>query len=205
MFADQPTSPFAEAIRTLRTGVVLSNRDDSHGLVLVTSSVCGEGTTTVAVNLALALGQLDKVLLIDADLRRASAAGMLGLPTDTPGLSNLVAGTAEESACIHRIDGLRIEILPAGAAPPDPLELLSSRQFPQTLERLRERYAWIVIDSSAVQAVSDTLMLSRASDAVVLVIRASETPLPLVQTTVKRLRQVGAPLIGAVLNGDDNG
>jgi succinoglycan biosynthesis transport protein ExoP len=173
--------------------------------VLLTSSVPGEGKTTIAVNLAMALGHLDKVLLIDADMRRASVGGKFGLPTDAPGLSNLVAGTAEEDACIHRVEGVNIDILPAGLLPPNPLELLSSRRFVHILERLRERYDRVVIDSAPAQAVSDSLILSKACDAVVFVIHADETPLPLVQIAVKRLRQVGAPLIGAVLNQYDGG
>jgi succinoglycan biosynthesis transport protein ExoP len=205
MFTDQPKSEFAEAIRTLRTGVVLSSVDEPHRVVLLTSSVPGEGKTTIAVNLAMALGHLDKVLLIDADMRRASVGSKFGLPTDAPGLSNLVAGTAEEDACIHRVEGVNIDILPAGLLPPNPLELLSSRRFVHILERLRERYDRLVIDSAPAQAVSDSLILSKACDAVVFVIHADETPLPLVQIAVKRLRQVGAPLIGAVLNQYDGG
>jgi len=203
MFVDQPKSEFAEAIRTVRTGVVLSNVDDPHRVVLVTSSIPGEGKTTVAINLAMALGHLDRVLLIDADMRRASVGNKFGLSNDTPGLSNLVAGTADEDACIHRIDGVSIDILPAGLIPPNPLELLSSRRFAQTLERLRERYDRIVIDSAPAQAVSDALILSKVCGAVVFVIRCDETPLPLINMAVKRLRQVGAPLIGAVLNQYD--
>jgi polysaccharide biosynthesis transport protein len=202
LFADAPASGFAEAIRTLRTRILLSSPDASCGLVLVTSSVQGEGKTTVAINLALALGRLGKVLLIDADMRQASVARRLGLPADALGLTDLVAGDADESACIHRIAGAAIEILPAGAVPPDPLEILSSPQCAQALDRLRGRYAQIVVDSAPAQAVSDALLLSRASTAVVLVIRANETPLPLIRATVRHLRQVDAPLIGAVLNAD---
>ncbi len=205
MFTDQPGSQFAEAIRTLRTRVLLSSPDDSTGVVLLTSSTRGEGKTTVAVNLALALSQVDKVLLIDADIRRPSPEGLLAFRADTPGLSNLLAGTAEEGQCIHRVDGANIDILPAGTVPPDPLQLLSSRQFAQTLNRLRARYARIVIDSAPTQTVSDALMLSRACDAVVLVIRAEATPIPLIQTTLERLRQVGAPVVGGVLNEYENG
>ncbi len=200
LFAHQPTSPFAEAIRTLRTRVLLSRGDHPHGVVLVTSSRRGEGKTTVATNLALALGQLSEVLLIDADMRHAPAASRLGLSSDTPGLSELVEGTADESACIQRIPGANIELLPTGAVPPDPLQMISSGKFAQTLDRLRERYAWIVIDSPAAQAVSDAVMLSRASDAVVWVIRANQTPRPQIQAAIEPLRQVGAPLIGVVLN-----
>ncbi len=205
MFTDQPKSEFAEAIRTVRTGVVLSNVDAPHRTVLVTSSIPGEGKTTVAINLAMAMGQLDRVLLIDADMRRASVGAKFGLGLDAPGLSNLVAGTAQEADCIHRIEGVGIDILPAGLAPPNPLELLSSRRFAQTLEGLRGHYDRVVIDSAPAQAVSDALILSKSCDAVVFVVAADETPLPMIQTAVKRLRQVGAPLIGAVLNRYDSG
>jgi succinoglycan biosynthesis transport protein ExoP len=200
LFANQPASPFAEAIRTLRTRVLLSRGDPPHGVVLVTSSSRGEGKTTVATNLALALGQLGEVLLIDADMRHVPAVTSLGLSCDAKGLSELFEGTADESACIHPVRGANIDMLPTGAVPPDPLQIISSGKFAQTLDRLRKRYAWVVIDSPAAPAVSDAVMLSRASDAVVLVIRANQTPRPQIQAAVKPLRQVGAPLIGVVLN-----
>jgi capsular exopolysaccharide synthesis family protein len=203
-FMDQPKSEFAEAIRTVRTGVVLSSIDAPHRVILVTSSVPGEGKTTLAVNLATALGHLDKVLLIDGDMRRSSVGSKFGLPADAPGLSSLVAGTADEATCIHRLEDVGIDLMPAGVAPPNPLELLSSRRFAETLEGLRGRYDRIVLDSAPAQAVSDSLILSKLCDAVVFVVRSDETPLPLVQMAVKRLRQVGAPLIGAVLNRYDS-
>ena len=123
-FVDQPKSEFAEAIRTVRTGVVLSSIDAPHRVVLVTSSVPGEGKTTVAINLAMALGHLDKVLLIDADMRRASVGSKFGLPADAPGLSNLVAGTADEASLYsspggieHRHHASRLDTTqPAGTA-----------------------------------------------------------------------------------------
>ena len=205
LFANQPASPFAEAVRTLRTRVLLSRGDHPQGVVLVTSSSRGEGKTTVATNLALALGQLGEVLLIDADMRHASAASRLGLSSDAPGLSELVEGTADESACIHRVPGADIDMLPTGAVPPDSLQIMSSEKFAQTLDRLRKRYAWMVIDSPATQAGSDAVMLSRASDAVLVVIRANQTPRPQIQAAIKALRQVGAPLIGAVLNACPSG
>jgi polysaccharide biosynthesis transport protein len=201
LFADLPTAPFAEAIRTLRTHVLLSGAGDAPGLVLVTSAGRGEGKTTVAMGLALAFGKLGKALLIDADLRHATAAASLGVPTAAPGLADLVAGTADEGACIQSVAGANIEVLPPGAALADPLEIFSSPRFAETLHRLRQSYSHIVIESAAADATSDALMLSTVSDAVVLVIRADATALPQAQTAVKHLRRVGAPLIGAALNG----
>jgi uncharacterized protein involved in exopolysaccharide biosynthesis len=117
-FLQDNKSLFAEAVRTIRTGVMLSALDEPHKVVLVASSVPGEGKTTVAMNLALALGHLDqKVLLIDTDMRKPSVGKLCGLPTQTPGLSNLVAGSAGEQECIHKTkEGL--DILPSGIIPP---------------------------------------------------------------------------------------
>lgn len=203
VFADDSKSTFAEAIRTIRTGVVLSGLDNPHKIVVVTSTIPGEGKTTVSMNLALALGQLEKVLLIDADMRRASIAQQLGFTRDTPGLSNLVAGTAKASECIHLVEGANIHVLPAGIIPPNPLELLSSHRFSELLDKLSEAYDRIVIDTAPTQAVSDALVLSTQASAVVYVVKADSTPYPLAQTGVKRLRQVNAPLVGAILNQVD--
>jgi capsular exopolysaccharide synthesis family protein len=204
VFVDSPKSDFAEAIRTVRTGVVLAGLDNPHRVVLVTSTVPGEGKTTVATNLAMALGQLEKVLLVDADMRRASVGTKFGLAGDAPGLSNLVAGTAQAEECIHAIADAGIDIMPAGVIPPNPLELLSSHRFAETIERLGQRYGRIVIDSAPAQAVSDALVLSKLCNAVVFVVKTDDTPAPVAELAVRRLRQVDAPLIGAVLNRFDS-
>jgi capsular exopolysaccharide synthesis family protein len=204
VFVENPKSDFAEAIRTLRTGVVLAGLDDPHRVVLVTSSVPGEGKTTVATNLAIALGQLEEVLLVDADMRRASVGTKFGLAGDAPGLSNLVAGTAQVEECIHSIDEAGIDIMPAGVIPPNPLELLSSLRFGETIQRLGERYGRIVIDSAPAQAVSDALVLSKLCNAVVFVVKADDTPVPVAELAARRLGQVDAHLVGAVLNRFDS-
>jgi capsular exopolysaccharide synthesis family protein len=203
VFSENPKSEFAEAIRTIRTGVVLSGLDDPHRMVLVTSSVPGEGKTTLAINLAVALGQLERVLLIDADLRRSSIGAKLGLPGDATGLSNLVAGTATLDESIHVVEGSGLNVLPAGQAPPNPLELLSSTRFARTLTDLEGRYDRIVIDSAPAQAVSDALVLSRLCQGVLFVIKADETPRQLVQLAIRMLQRVEAHLVGAVLNQFD--
>lgn len=198
-FLQDNRSAFAEAVRTIRTGVMLSALDEPHKIVLVTSSVQGEGKTTVALNLALALAHLEpKVLLIDADMRKPNVGKNFDLPAEAPGLSDLVAGTAPEQACIHQADGL--DVLPSGIIPPNPLELLSSRRFAELLRRLGERYSRIVIDSAPVNEVSDALILSTKASAVVLVAKADATPYQVVHSAQKRLRVANAPLIGVVLN-----
>ena len=204
VFIERPKSEFAEAIRTVRTGVVLSGLDNPHRVVLVTSSVPGEGKTTVAGNLAVALGQLERVLLVDADLRRSSIGSKLGLAPDAPGLSNLVAGTADIDECLHEVEGAEgLSVLPAGLAPPNPLELLSSARFARTIGELEQRFDRIVLDSAPAQAVSDALVLSRLCNAVVFVVKADATPRQLAELAIRRLQRVEAPLIGVVLNQFD--
>lgn len=198
MFSRGKDSRFSESIRTIRTGVVLSGVDHPHQVMVVTSSVPGEGKTTVSANLAFALGQMEKVLLIDADLRRPTLARNFEFPVGTPGLANLIAGTARLEECIRSVDG--IDVIGAGAVPPNPLELLSSPAFGRVMDELKARYERIVIDSPPTQAVSDAIVLSTFAHTLLYVVRAASTPIPLVQKGVGQLLQNNAPVNGIVLN-----
>jgi capsular exopolysaccharide synthesis family protein len=197
---DPAHTAFAEAVLTIRTGLVLSSLDNPHTIILVTSSVPGEGKTTVAINLAVAMAKMEKVLLIGADLRRPSLNKPLGLDDDEPGLTDVVAGTADFQSCIHHFENAGIDVLPCGQLPPDPLELISSERFGKMIEILGKHYDRIVIDSPPVQAVSDALVLSKYAKTVVYVVAADSTHEKMVQNGVKRLQQHGAPIAGIVLN-----
>ena len=101
---DNPKSVFAESIRTVRTGIVLSGLDDPAGVIVVTSTLPGEGKSTLALNLAVAMGQMENTLVIGADLRRPSLARKCDLPPNHPGLSHFVSGTADLDECIEKVD-----------------------------------------------------------------------------------------------------
>lgn len=199
-FEEEPKGGFAEAVRTIRTGVMLSGLDNPHKVIVVTSSVPGEGKSTVAMNLALALSHMERVLLIDADMRRPTLAGHLDLPGDTPGLSAIVVGTSQGRDCVHPAGGGQLHIMPSGVVPPNPLELISSQRFAAVVAKCSEVYDRIVIDSAPTLAVSDALMLSRLASAVVYVVKADVTPYNVAQQGISRLKQVDAPLLGVVLN-----
>lgn len=203
IFSNDSKSTFSESIRTIRTGVVLSGLDSPHKILVVTSSVPGEGKTTVSSNLAEAFGQMGRTLLIDADMRRPSVANNFGIPFSAPGLSNLVAGTSDQSACVHPIDELGIDVIPAGVIPPNPLELLSSKKFASVLAGLEKDYDRIIIDTAPAEVVSDALVLSTFANAVIYVVRADSTPINVVKSGVSRLRSVNAPITGIVLNQVD--
>ena len=199
-FIEDPQSAFSEGVRTIRTVVLLSNVDSPLRILLVTSSLPGEGKTTIATNLAFALGQMEKVLLIDADMRRPLVAEAIGLDAAVPGLSQLAARTAEVSECVHEISGTNVYVMPAGIVPPNPLELLSSKRFSQALDTLANSFDHIVIDCAPALAVSDAQVVATHASAVIYVIEADGTPYQAAREGVKRMRQSAAPIIGVVLN-----
>lgn len=202
MFKSDNDRSFTESIRTIRTGVVLSGLDNPHKVLVVTSSIPGEGKSSVAANLASAMAQMERVLLIDADMRRPTVAKNFAFPVGTPGLANLVAGTARLEDCIQSMDD-NFDIIPAGTVPPNPLELLSSQRFAKVLEVLESRYDRIVIDSPPTQAVSDALVLSTHANAVIYVIKSESTAIPLAKRGIGQLLQNNAPVTGVVLNQVD--
>lgn len=200
LFLDDKQKSYAEAMRTVRTSVVLSGIDKPHKTVLLTSSVPSEGKSTSAINLAVALGQMERVLLIDADMRKPTIAKVLNLPPNTPGLSNLVANTADKEDCILHMEDANIDVLTAGLIPPNPSELLSSQKFADLLHKFAEEYDRVIIDSPPTLLVSDALLISKVVDAVVYVIRSDVTSHNTARTGVYRLAAVKAPVIGVVLN-----
>jgi capsular exopolysaccharide synthesis family protein len=202
-FIDNAKSNYSESIRTIRTGVMLSGLDNPHKIILVTSSVPSEGKSSLSCNLAMAVGHMEKVLLIDADMRRPTIGRTFGFNPTTPGLSNLVAGTESLEQCIHTLEGTGIDVMTSGIVPPNPLELLSSKKFEEILMSLAEQYDRVIIDSAPTQAVSDSMMLSRYASAVIYVVKSDETPYHVAEQGIKRMHEVKAPLLGVVLNKVD--
>jgi capsular exopolysaccharide synthesis family protein len=200
LFLDDKHKNYAEAMRTVRTSVVLSGIDKPHKTIMMTSSVPSEGKSTSAINLAVALGQMERVLLIDADMRKPTIAKVLNLPPNSPGLSNLVAGTATQEDCILQMEDANIDVLTSGLIPPNPSELLSSHKFAELLRKFAQEYDRVIIDSPPTLLVSDALVMSKVVDAVVYVIRSDITTHQTVRTGVNRLLAVKAPIIGVILN-----
>jgi capsular exopolysaccharide synthesis family protein len=202
-FGAKDDAGFSESIRTIRTSIVLSSLENPFKVIVVTSSVPDEGKSTIALNIAEAMGQMEKVLLIDADMRKPTIARVLGLPSSTVGLSNVIVGKAKADACIHKVPGMEVDILLSGAIPNNPLELLGSARFGELLEQLKDRYDRIIIDSAPVHIVSDAKILSSHADALIYVIKSDSTPFNIVSRGIKTLRSINAPITGAVLNQVD--
>lgn len=204
VFLGQPDSVFAESIRGLRTSVLLSAIDEPHRVVIVTSTVPGEGKTTVAINLAQALGQLKRVLLVDADMRRPSIGKNLGGDVlNSNGLVEFLAGEAPLQECIQPTANPNVSVLPAGKRLNSPLELISSQRFADTINLLKESFDVVLIDCPPIKPVSDSLVISRYANAVLYVVKADGAPHQLIGAAIGSLRDVGAPLLGVVLNQMD--
>lgn len=203
MFTESNHNAFSEAIRTIRSSVLLSGLHSKHKVVLMTSSVPEEGKTTLALNLAFAFSQVKKTVLVEADMRRPRFSRILEQDRHHPGLSEMVAEGLALSECVFQAPGSTLHVVQAGRTPPNPLELISSRAMELAIERLREEYEIVVIDSPPVQLVSDAVMLSQLATAVLFVVRAERTPYPVARHALNRLNRAGAPILGVVLNQID--
>jgi len=198
------TSALAESFRALRTSMLLSMALRPPQTVLVTSSNAGEGKTTIAVNLALALAQQQgEVLLIDCDLRKPGVARALSLHNEI-GLSTVLTGRDTLEASLQTFNGLpNLWALTTGPLPPNPAELLSSERMGEILRELQQRFRHIVIDSPPLLMVTDATILSSSADGVILVVEAGLTPRKAVVRACRVLHGAGAKILGVALNKVD--
>ena len=167
-------------------------------VVLLTSSNASEGKSAIAMNLAFAMAKTERVLLINADMRKAQI--YVGLPERAPGLSHLIAGAAQMRDCVHSILGKELFVIPSGVLPPNPHELLSSKRFQRVVEMLERRFDTIIIDAPALGEVSDTLVVARHCSDVLFVVQAGLTKLEPAAIELARLQGEGIPPVRVVLN-----
>jgi polysaccharide biosynthesis transport protein len=198
--AAYPTSPAAEAFRSLRTSVKFLGVDREVRVLQVTSPSPGEGKTVIASNLATVFAQAgDRVVLVGGDLRRPRAEDLLGVPL-TPGLTGVLIGEVALPQAIRVVDGLpNLSVLPAGLPPPNPSELLSGERARRLIDVLAQTYDLVIIDCPPVLPVTDALVLARMADTTLLATSANRTSRRALDRTVEMLDQVGAPLVGTVL------
>lgn len=201
----KPNSSFSEAVRMLRTSLLLSNVDHPPRILLLTSALPGEGKTTVALTLAkLAAASGEKVIVIDADLRRPRVHGALGLENNK-GLVELLAGHATFDQVLQNSekDGKGFSFIPAGKSTPHATELIRSQQMRRFVRALANSYSLVIIDSPPVLPVADAKVLATLVDKVVYIVRWRDTRREIVAQAVKQLREVNADFAGIVLNQVD--
>lgn len=199
-YFDAGLHQLTEAVRTIRTSYLLAHVNQGQHVVMLTSCIPGEGKTLSSINLALSLAQMEKTLLIDCDLRKPAVAHRFGISGAQPGITNLLTGTHSLADCIYHDQQSGLDILTAGVYTSNPLELLSSSKFSHWLTQLRTQYQQIVIDTPPCLAVSDSFMLAKYVDSVILVIDAHHTRTPMVRDVVGKLTHQASRIDGVILN-----
>jgi len=199
-----PQAPAAERYRLLRTRIKRAENGRSLRALVVTSPSKGDGKSLTAANLALTMAQEfhQRVLLIDADLRRPSVARMFGL-SDGPGLSEILMGAADLEAALVHLPDQRLTVLPAGTPAVQPAELLGSASMRRLLDGLRTRFDRILIDMPPVAPLADVHVIAPMADGVLMVVRAVITPKRAIERALSGLDM--SKVLGLVLNGAGEG
>jgi capsular exopolysaccharide synthesis family protein len=197
---DLPRSPNAEAFRVLATNIRFTSLDKPIHTLLVTSAHPLDGKTFVASNLAAAISQTEKkVVVVDADLRLPHLHQFMKVEQNQGLTGSLLTNTVEENLQVSRAN--RLSVLTSGEIPPNPTEVLASRSMRKILDKLTELVEFVVIDSPPVLLAADASTLATQVDGVLLVVRVGKTTNRAIQETLKNLRQVQANVVGVVLNG----
>jgi exopolysaccharide transport family protein len=201
---DRPLSSFAEAVRGLQMGITLSNVDKAPKVIVLTSAVPGEGKTTTALSLARHIAQTgQKVVIVDADLRRPNIRNIVGNVEVTHDLIDVLRGTAMlDQALVPDPKGPAF-ILPVMSHVKNAPDLVESNAMAKTIAHLRTAFDYVIIDSAPILPVNDTKILARLADAVVFIVRWEQTPRNAAFDAVKALREVHAPIAGVVLTRAD--
>lgn len=195
-----PNSVQAEQFRRIRSSLRFASASHDFTCVAVTSSISGEGKSTVSTNLALTLAETGaRVLLVDADLRRPTIATLLGLEP-TVGLTTILVDKVAVDDVVHRWGRTSLDVLAAGEVPPNPAELLASTRMKDLLAALSEKYDFIIVDTAPVLSVADATVIAQQADATILVVDARSVRRAQVSQSIKSLELAGAYVSGVVLN-----
>jgi capsular exopolysaccharide synthesis family protein len=204
LLTDQSAGATAENVRIIRTSVLLSSPKELPSCVLITSPGESEGKTTLSVNLAMALAQLEhtRVILIDADFRKPAHGYIHGIQhegSQTKGLSSFLAGRAELEEIIHRTAIANLSVIPRGKRPSNPSELFHSKKMGFLLNRCRQEGYHVILDAPPVLPVTDPVILATQVDGVLLVASVGQTTREACRLAIERLTAAGGKVLGIVL------
>ena len=202
----QQSAPFqfVEAYKSLRTNLEFLSATSNCKTILITSSVPEEGKSNVAINLAITLAASNKrVVLVDCDMRKSAISRYLRIPRNHAGLTSVITArdVSKLPDALLRLKDSGITVLPVGAIPPNPAELLSTPIVERIFTALQQTYDYVIVDTPPVSVVTDAAVLSRVSDGVLLVVRPGVTTIQGAQLSKKNLEAVDAHILGVVMNG----
>ncbi len=193
-----------EAYKTIRTNLILNLDDKACHLITITSSVAGEGKSTSSINLAIAIAQFDKkVLMIDGDLRKRRASRYLKY-SSTVGLTDVVRGESTFADAVIKTKYPNLDFLSSGAHVNNPAEILASRSMNLLLDEINQKYDFIIIDTPPVNVVSDALPIIKKSDGVILVARELIISTKEFNKLITSLQMIEANILGVIYIGTDS-
>ncbi len=200
-----PKSIFSEAIKTIRTNLAFSNIDKEMKVILFTSPQSGDGKSFIAANLAVAYAQEDKkVLVVDCDLRKGRQHEIFDVMNLTSGgYSNLILNYKADlklNKYIIHTNNKKIDLLPTGPTPPNPVELLASENNKKLMEQIRKQYDIILLDCPPVLGLSDAMIMTKYSDANIIVVSSKKTKVENLDKAKKVFAQANAKITGVVIN-----
>lgn len=191
---------FTEAYKSLRTNVLFSLAKEGCRKIMITSPLAGEGKSTVSSQLAASFAEMGaSVLLIDCDLRRGKSHRLFEIKR-SPGLANVLAGFSDVNTAVSKTQIENLFVLPAGAVPPNPAELLASPRMQALVSEFEKSFDYIILDTSPVNVVSDALPLVKLADGVLVVARQNYTDQDDLTRAIENLEFVEAKILGIVLN-----
>lgn len=203
-FIKQPMSLASEAYRTIRTGILLSQAGEPPKTIMFTSAQSSEGKTTLASNIAASLASSGaQVAIVDCDLRRPSITKVFNSTTSDLGLSEILTGQCELNDAVQRNKLPNMHLIPCGKIPPNPAELLGSKEMKELIQDLERTFDYVIVDTPPVLPVTDAVLLSKLVDGVMFVVRGELTPKKVAQDAKNKLLSVGARVLGTVLNNVD--
>ena len=200
-----PKSIFSEAIKTIRTNLAFSMIDKEMKTILLTSPQAGDGKSFITANLAVAYAQEDKkVLVVDCDLRKGRQHEIFEVMNVTSGgYSNLILNYKDDikiNKYIVSTSNKNIDLLPTGPTPPNPVELLASENNKKLIAKLREKYDIILLDCPPVLGLSDTMIMTKHSDANLIVVSSRKTKVENLDKAKKVFAQANAKITGVIIN-----
>lgn len=202
----QKGMPFAyvEAYKSLRTNLNFLTSSTGARAIVVTSTMPEEAKSNVSVNLALTLAEDGKnVALVDCDLRKPVLHKYLKAGHNVKGVSNIVSNQCKLEEALLRLEQFKITFLPAGTPPPNPSELLGSARMQQMIQQLRATFDYVIFDAPPISMVTDAAVIGNQVDGALFVVRSSYAPAESVEAAVKKLKDTGVKVLGAVLTRYD--
>ncbi|ROV56759.1 polysaccharide biosynthesis tyrosine autokinase [Vibrio ponticus] len=191
---------FQESVDSIRTSIYLAIRGTNRKVLAVSSSIPEEGKTTTAISLAHSMSKLERVLLIDADLRRPSVADRFGLSCSHKGLTNILLMNSSIEESISSFEDGKLDVLTAGMVVAKPQEILSSRAFEELIEKLSQSYDRIIIDIPPILPVKDAFIVGKIAKGILLVMKASSTSKSVYKHAMNLVSRHGIPIDGVILN-----